>query len=101
MIRTTACSAVILTIFGTAVLSAQDKDIRTVVDALANAFSKGSKKTVAVVDFNDLQGDVTELGRYLAEEVPVGLAVTDKFLSEKRFDQHLDPLPFAGCTQQP
>src|SRR5437899_296918 len=36
------------------------------------ALSAG-KKTVAVVDFTDLQGNVTELGRYLAEEFSTAL----------------------------
>jgi TolB-like protein len=36
------------------------------------------RKTVAVVDFTDLQGSATELGRYLAEELSVALAVGAK-----------------------
>ena len=28
-------------------------------------------------------------------------ALAAKLLSEKRFDEHLDPLPFSGCKQQP
>src|SRR5438874_2579733 len=59
-------------------LPAQDKDIKTLAMALANNLSKSSKKTVAVVDFNDLQGNATELGRYFAEQVSVALAMTDE-----------------------
>ena len=59
-------------------LSAQDKDIKALAGTFADTLSKKSKKTVAVVDFTDLQGNVTELGRYLAEQVSVALAMTDK-----------------------
>jgi TolB-like protein len=40
---------------------------------MAVAIAKSGKKTVAVVDFTDLQGCVTELGRFLAEEFSVNL----------------------------
>jgi TolB-like protein len=51
----------------------QDKDIRTLASAISTRLVNASKKTVAVVDFMDLEGNVTELGRYLAEEVSVAL----------------------------
>ena len=59
-------------------LSAQDKDVRALASTLADGLSKSSKKSVAVVDFNDLQGNVTELGRYLAEQLSVALATSNK-----------------------
>jgi len=40
----------------------------------ADSVTRSGKKTVAVVDFTDLQGNVTELGRFLAEELSVSLA---------------------------
>jgi hypothetical protein len=41
---------------------------------LSSAITKSGKKTVAVVDFTDLQGRVTEFGRFLAEEFSVALS---------------------------
>jgi len=61
-------------------VSAQDRDVRTLANTFADALSKSSRRTVAVVDFTDLQGNVTELGRYLAEQLSVALATTDKRL---------------------
>jgi TolB-like protein len=40
---------------------------------LSESVQKSGKKTVAVVDFTNLSGDVTELGRFLAEELSVSL----------------------------
>lgn len=45
---------------------------------IANAITKSGKKTVAVVDFTNLQGQVTEYGRFLAEEFSVELATQAK-----------------------
>jgi len=35
---------------------------------IAKNIERSGKRTVAVVDFTDLQGNVTELGRFIAEE---------------------------------
>lgn len=43
---------------------------------LSKSITQSGKKTVAVVDFTDLQGRVTEFGRFLAEEISVDLAGT-------------------------
>jgi TolB-like protein len=52
----------------------QDRQFQDLSAQLAQKISKSGKKSVAVVDFTDLQGNVTELGRYLAEELSVSLA---------------------------
>jgi curli biogenesis system outer membrane secretion channel CsgG len=70
--RQWAASALLLSV--SFALSAQDKEIKTLAKTIAESLQKTSKKTAAVVDFTDLQGNVTELGRYLAEEVSVALA---------------------------
>jgi len=44
------------------------------VPAIAEQIAKSGKQRIAVVDFTDLQGNVTELGRFLAEELSVSLA---------------------------
>jgi len=41
---------------------------------MAGKIADAGKKTIAVADFTDLQGNVTELGRFLAEEFSVALA---------------------------
>ncbi len=52
------------------------QDVIAISPRLAEAITKSGKKTVAVVDFTDLQGRVTEFGRFLAEEFSVALATT-------------------------
>ena len=46
-----------------------DQAARTIVDGVSTA----KLKTIAVVDFTDLQGQVTTLGRFLAEEFSAAL----------------------------
>jgi TolB-like protein len=67
---------IVLTICSLAIgiAHAQDREIRGITDKLAESLSQSGKKTVAVVDFTDLQGNVTELGRFLAEEISASLA---------------------------
>ncbi|MEK6590736.1 MAG: FlgO family outer membrane protein [Nitrospinota bacterium] len=57
---------------------AYEEEIEDLSNAMAENIVKSGKKTVAVVDFTDLQGNVTELGRFLAEEFSVALASTGK-----------------------
>src|SRR5580704_2475321 len=57
---------------------AYEQEIKELSARMAEAISQSGKKTVAVVDFTDLQGNVTELGRFLAEECSVDLAMTAK-----------------------
>jgi TolB-like protein len=49
------------------------QDLGTVSSTLAGQIGKSGRKTVAVVDFTDLEGNPTKLGRYLAEELSVSL----------------------------
>lgn len=58
--------------------SAQEKEIRAISDKLSESLAQTGKKTVAVVDFSDLQGCVTELGRFIAEELSASLAESGK-----------------------
>ena len=51
-----------------------EQEVKAVSVRLAQSLTRSGKKTVAVVDFTDLQGNVTELGRFLAEEFSVALA---------------------------
>ncbi len=55
-------------------LDAQYRDIDSLASSLGQSLSLNApNKTVAVVDFTDLRGNVTELGRFLAEELSVSL----------------------------
>lgn len=76
--KRTMLMAVLVYTFGVWPTVAQDREMRTIANTFAETLSKLGKKNVAVVDFTDLQGNVTELGRYLAEQMSVALALTDK-----------------------
>jgi TolB-like protein len=57
---------------------AYEQEVKQLSAQMAEAIAKSGKKTVAVVDFTDLQGNVTELGRFLAEELSTDLATAAK-----------------------
>ena len=54
------------------------KEIRILSISMAEKIANSGERTIAVVDFVDVQGNITELGRYLAEEFSVGLAGANK-----------------------
>src|ERR1700687_3625171 len=73
-VRNTTCRVIfglLITMSWTLVTSAQD--LRPIASNLAAQITASGRKTVAVVDFTDLKGNVTELGRFFAEEVSVDL----------------------------
>ncbi|MCG2776675.1 MAG: CsgG/HfaB family protein [Desulfobacterales bacterium] len=53
---------------------AYEKEIKDLSAFLSAQITEAGRKTIAVVDFTDLQGNVTELGRFLAEEFSVSFA---------------------------
>jgi len=55
-----------------------EKEIKAIASVTAEGITNAGIKTVAVVDFTDLQGNVTELGRFLAEELSIALTVLQK-----------------------
>jgi TolB-like protein len=57
---------------------AYEKEIKALSSTLAESIVTSGKKSIAVVDFTDLQGNVTELGRFLAEEFSVALSEASK-----------------------
>src|SRR5712664_1113351 len=65
------CLALMLGMISTQPALAQD--LKTVSSSLSSRIAASGRKTVAVIDFTDLQGNVTELGRFLAEELSVDL----------------------------
>ena len=58
--------------------AAYEKEIDNMSKTIADQIAGVGKKKVAVVDFTDLQGSVTELGRFIAEEFSVSLADSGK-----------------------
>jgi TolB-like protein len=59
-------------------LHGQQNDLRGLASSLAADVAAAGKKTIAVVDFTDLKGNSSELGRFLAEEFSVALTRTHK-----------------------
>ncbi|MCI5177902.1 MAG: hypothetical protein D3911_01010 [Candidatus Electrothrix sp. AW3_4] len=53
--------------------SAYEAEIKKMSATMAEKIAVTKKAKIAVVDFTDLQGDVTELGRFIAEEFSVAL----------------------------
>jgi TolB-like protein len=58
--------------------SAYEAEINKLSATMAQKIAIAKKAKVAVVDFTDLQGDVTELGRFIAEEFSVAIAGAGK-----------------------
>lgn len=58
-----------------------DQEMAAMAGNVANGLEEQGVRSVAVLDFTDLQGATTELGRFLAEELSTNLV-----LSKKRFD---------------
>lgn len=52
---------------------AYENEINAIATKMAQNIANAGKSRVAVVDFTDLQGNVTELGRFIAEEFSVAL----------------------------
>jgi len=57
---------------------AYEKEINSISASMSENIANAGKKMIAVVDFTDLQGNVTELGRFIAEEFSVALAGAGK-----------------------
>lgn len=54
------------------------QETKAAAEKISATLSKQGRKSVAVVDFTDLQGSVTELGRFMAEQLSVALASEDR-----------------------
>ena len=71
-------SVLVLASFIALPLAAQQTELRSLANGLADDIAASGKKSIAVVDFTDLKGNPTELGRFLAEEFSVALTRTHK-----------------------
>jgi TolB-like protein len=56
-----------------------DERLAELSKQITSKIEAGQKKTIAIVEFTDLQGNVTDFGRYLAEELVTRLYDTEKF----------------------
>lgn len=72
-----------------------EKEIGALSTSIGQRVEEIGKKKIAVVDFTDLQGNVTELGRFLAEELSVSmtmnfpnLEVIDRTHLKKLLEEH-------------
>lgn len=63
---------------GSTPASGYERETRAAADVISEKLAAIGKRSVAVVDFTDLQGEATELGRFLAEEISVALASGDR-----------------------
>jgi TolB-like protein len=57
---------------------AQQNDLKQVAVSLAHDINGGNRHTITVADFTDLQGNVTELGRFISEELSTQLVIDAK-----------------------
>jgi TolB-like protein len=68
-------------VFAHALGFGQQNDLKQVASSLARDINAGNRHTITVADFTDLQGNVTELGRYISEELSTQLVVEAKNFS--------------------
>ncbi len=73
-LKVIALSAVIFLSMTCTSASAYEKQISELAAQMSETIANSNKKVVAVVDFTDLEGRTTRLGRFLAEEFSVALA---------------------------
>ena len=67
---------VCLTISGATRAQSLDKEMPALATSLSKALVTQGSKNVAAIDFTDLQGRPTELGRFLAKQLAVEMVVT-------------------------
>jgi TolB-like protein len=58
-----------------------DKELATLAEKLAGPITSHGKKKVTVIDFTDLQGGSSELGKYIAEQLTVNLVMGNREFS--------------------
>ncbi|MHA1747722.1 MAG: FlgO family outer membrane protein [Promethearchaeota archaeon] len=56
-----------------------DSQLENLTKQIVNSMTEGSKKKVAVIEFSDLEGNVSKFGKYLSEELITRLFITKKF----------------------
>jgi len=56
-----------------------DNSLSDLTTQITNSITEDGKKKIAVIEFSDLEGNVTQFGKYLAEELITRLFRTKKF----------------------
>ncbi|MCL5028629.1 MAG: CsgG/HfaB family protein [Bacteroidetes bacterium] len=56
-----------------------DQRITELTQQISKEMTDNNKKTIAVIEFSDLRGNVSDLGRYISEELITKLYLTKKF----------------------
>jgi len=56
-----------------------DSALIELVDQIVLSLSQNQKTKIAVIEFSDIQGNITDLGKYLAEELTTRLYLTGSF----------------------
>ena len=74
----TLCMTLVVFLSTFQVVHAFEKEVNNISATMAENISNAGRQKIAVVDFTDLQGNVTEFGRFLAEEFSVALAGAGK-----------------------
>jgi curli biogenesis system outer membrane secretion channel CsgG len=75
-------AVIICTLFCATVLAQDiDTELSKLADNLAGQIKDQGKKKVTVIDFTDLQGGSSELGKYIAEQLTVDLVISKKDFS--------------------
>ncbi|MBF0330252.1 MAG: hypothetical protein HQL10_13955 [Nitrospirae bacterium] len=73
-ITATLLSAILILIFTSGVSFSYEKELRSLSTTIVSAMDKvGSRKSVAIMDFTDSKGKVTDLGNYLSDELTQSL----------------------------
>lgn len=83
-----------------------DSELSDLTDTVAAAIDKAELKSITVADFTDLRGEVSQLGRFLADEVSTGLVldqkkfiIVDRANLKRIMDEH--KLTMSGLVQDP
>ena len=56
-----------------------DSQMNTLTNQIISSFNQSNVKKIAVIEFADLEGNVTQLGRFIAEELITRIFTTGKF----------------------
>lgn len=98
--------ALLLGILLAKIIYAQDLEsgLKLLSEQIAHGMIGENKQKIAVIEFSDLDGNTTELGKYVSEELTTKLFMTNKFnvierqLLNKILDEH--KLKFTGIIDE-
>lgn len=56
-----------------------DEQLDSLTNQIISSMDEEGKKTIAIIEFSNLDGEITEFGKYLAEELITRLFITQRF----------------------